>query len=341
MERRKDLDFAKGVGIILMVLGHCFSAGNGETLRAWFYSFHMPLFFAIPGILAWSRNQALSFTALIKKRTRSLLFPYYVWGVLAAFFLTVVGRKPLEWLWVLIKCVLTWEGLSAMWFLPCLFLAELLFQCCLRGADRHPIFGTVIAAAFAVSGFAVPNLNIYVTVFLRSLTGASFMYLGWLLADWMSRPASPFIWCAICVVHAVLAIYNGRIDVLAREYGNFLLFFVNALLGSWLVIQLHGILNAMRLKKVTQTLMWFGQNSLIVVCTSIYAIELLRLADYKLFSGMLSSLGTVEGIVLCALAMLIEIPIIIFCNRYLYALLGKKDPHSLRNHCSNKESENT
>lgn len=32
MERRKDLDFAKGAGIILMVLGHSFSVRNGEAV---------------------------------------------------------------------------------------------------------------------------------------------------------------------------------------------------------------------------------------------------------------------------------------------------------------------
>ena len=81
MERRKDLDFAKGIGIILMVLGHCYSAGNGEILRLWFYSFHMPLFFVIPGIVERGRVHAPSFSVLLKKRVRALLIPYYFWGV--------------------------------------------------------------------------------------------------------------------------------------------------------------------------------------------------------------------------------------------------------------------
>lgn len=323
MERRKDLDFAKGVGIILMVLGHCYSEGNGSMLRTWFYAFHMPLFFVISGILARGRSLP-SFASLLKKRTRSLLVPYYFWGVIAALFLTVMGRKPLEWLWVLLKCVVTWEGLSAMWFLPCLFFAELLFQCCLRAAKRHPIFGHVMAAAIAVIGFVVPCSNIYMTSLMRSFTGASFIYLGWLLADWMSRPVKPCAFGFLCVVQVVLSLYNGQVNVLGKEYGNFLLFYLNALLGSWLVIQLYGILASVLLERVTQTLMWFGQNSLIVVCTSLYAIEFLRLADYKLFSGMLSSLGVAEGIILCALAMLMEVFIILFCNRYLSVLFGKK-----------------
>lgn len=60
MERRKDLDFAKGIGIILMVLGHCYSAGNGEHILCWLYSFHMPLFFIIPGM-------SMAFTDVIQR----------------------------------------------------------------------------------------------------------------------------------------------------------------------------------------------------------------------------------------------------------------------------------
>jgi len=70
MERRKDLDFAKGVGIMLMVLGHCYSAGNGTYILRWLYSFHMPLFFIIPGIVSGisAATQQVLFGTLQKRR---------------------------------------------------------------------------------------------------------------------------------------------------------------------------------------------------------------------------------------------------------------------------------
>lgn len=70
MERRKDLDFAKGVGIMLMVLGHCYSAGNGTYILRWLYSFHMPLFFIIPGIVSgiYRRHTTGSVWNVAKKR---------------------------------------------------------------------------------------------------------------------------------------------------------------------------------------------------------------------------------------------------------------------------------
>ena len=40
------VDEAKGIGIILVMLGHCYLNWN---FCFWFYSFHMPLFFILSG----------------------------------------------------------------------------------------------------------------------------------------------------------------------------------------------------------------------------------------------------------------------------------------------------
>ena len=41
-------DVIKGIGIILMVIGHT----CGQPLYNWIYSFHMPLFFIISGLFS-------------------------------------------------------------------------------------------------------------------------------------------------------------------------------------------------------------------------------------------------------------------------------------------------
>lgn len=50
MEKRRDVtfDIAKGIGIILVVIGHYIPAGAPEWYELFirfFYHFHMPLFF--------------------------------------------------------------------------------------------------------------------------------------------------------------------------------------------------------------------------------------------------------------------------------------------------------
>lgn len=46
-------DIAKGIAIILMVLGH---SSLPAVIQNWIYSFHMPFFFFISGVLTKSVN---------------------------------------------------------------------------------------------------------------------------------------------------------------------------------------------------------------------------------------------------------------------------------------------
>lgn len=47
------IDGAKGIGILLMVIGH---AGAPDFLRHWIYGFHMPMFFIIAGFVYNKKN---------------------------------------------------------------------------------------------------------------------------------------------------------------------------------------------------------------------------------------------------------------------------------------------
>lgn len=47
MERKKGFDVARGIGIFLIVWSHTMS--DGEPLRSFLFSFHVPLFFLISG----------------------------------------------------------------------------------------------------------------------------------------------------------------------------------------------------------------------------------------------------------------------------------------------------
>ena len=49
IKRIDYLDYTKGFGILLVILGHIYDASN--PIKIWLYSFHMPLFFIISGFL--------------------------------------------------------------------------------------------------------------------------------------------------------------------------------------------------------------------------------------------------------------------------------------------------
>ena len=78
------LDLAKGIGIILVVLGHMENISS--ELRIWISSFHMPLFFVISGMLLALKgadkpiiNDVKSgdeMKIFVVKTARGLLVPY-------------------------------------------------------------------------------------------------------------------------------------------------------------------------------------------------------------------------------------------------------------------------
>lgn len=50
------IDIAKGIGILLVYIGHC-DLDYKSNLFLWIYSFHMPLFFFISGSLFTPHKQ--------------------------------------------------------------------------------------------------------------------------------------------------------------------------------------------------------------------------------------------------------------------------------------------
>lgn len=80
--RHRSLDIAKGIGIILVVMGHFFPDGSPEwysVLRQVVYSFHMPMFIFISGfIFIYTRNDELPYGAVLKKKFSRIAVPYFV-----------------------------------------------------------------------------------------------------------------------------------------------------------------------------------------------------------------------------------------------------------------------
>lgn len=72
MIRQNWIDWAKAIGIYLVVVGHC--TFTNTNIEGFIYTFHMPLFFLISGFLY--KKEKLSITLYLKKLTNRLLVPY-------------------------------------------------------------------------------------------------------------------------------------------------------------------------------------------------------------------------------------------------------------------------
>lgn len=84
-ERISWLDVLKGIGIILVAIGHIYS---NRTVFNWFYSFHMPLFFMAAG---WVYKEKPILTD-IKRRIQTIVVPYFSFGLLVLLYWQVIER---------------------------------------------------------------------------------------------------------------------------------------------------------------------------------------------------------------------------------------------------------
>ncbi len=75
-KRDYSIDVSRGIACLLVVVGHV--PTTPSFLHTWIYSFHMPLFFIISGIVLNTNDSVKEF---IKKRVKTLLVPYFLLNI--------------------------------------------------------------------------------------------------------------------------------------------------------------------------------------------------------------------------------------------------------------------
>lgn len=123
LERYKWIDLAKGLVMILTVYMHCGLSGV-PFVGEWVNAFFMPLFFFVSGILL--KPEKYTLLLFIKRRWLTLYRPYILFSIimLGLSYPFVGGGNPL----IHIQSILSngWGG-YALWFIPVLAFAELLY----------------------------------------------------------------------------------------------------------------------------------------------------------------------------------------------------------------------
>jgi fucose 4-O-acetylase-like acetyltransferase len=130
-DRSDWVDYAKGLGIILVVYGHVargvFNAGIPMPESVYFlidsiiYSFHMPLFFFLSGLFFFQSLNRKGSKVLIFSKVDTILYPYLLWSLLQGsieVFLSNFTNGSKSWHEVL---QLLWEPQAQFWFLYALF----------------------------------------------------------------------------------------------------------------------------------------------------------------------------------------------------------------------------
>lgn len=291
--RYSHLDVAKGIGIILVFIGHLLS--HDSYIGLTIYSFHMPLFFTVSGVFAKTYKDQGFFTYL-KKNIVHLLIPYIIFtlfGVLVTF-------SVVQWRTALniydLKYILysaqpeNWH-VGQLWFLVSLFVVKIIFYFYDRLilSKNNTVLNIVSLLLFFVLAYNIkqidpsynwlPASQIKDTLLhYREVTGfwypfqinsalmaTPFYAIGYLLSDKIKNfkldkdNISNWALTAICLVITILfARYNGNVNLGGGWYGDCFLYILFSLTGTFAVIGLSSLL------RKSKYLAFLGQESMLI-----------------------------------------------------------------------------
>lgn len=265
MERKKGFDVARGIGIFLIVWSHTMS--DGEPLRSFLFSFHVPLFFLISGYF---------FEGGREKCTRWLYWIglYIMLSILDVVVLLFFNPALLNKN-VVINGVLGMDSQlifnSPKWFLLCLIEMQILMELIVKLKVEFQIVIVILSLLFgeSVQSHWILGLNlIFVTL--------PFFYLGYLLKkknmyEKVKKHKSSMLGVvsvtAMLLVAFVGSQFNGMVSVQKMQYGNYIVFLTCALCGSVAVV-LIGIF----LEKI-ELLSLLGQNTMPIFLLHYYLVR--------------------------------------------------------------------
>lgn len=322
--RISHIDILKGLGIILVVLGH---VTQYKPLHDFIYAFHMPLFFLVSGLFLHDKK------GFVRSHARSLLLPYLTFGLLTFVYWWLIESRFRE--------LGTGESVSSqlvnlfiptemqlcnvvLWFLPCLFLASVAVNWINKSVRSVSGRLWIVGGLVIVAGFFGSHLPFHLGqatqaspyLLITSVLGGGIAGADIYLKD--KRLAS------IVIGFAGLAgiwLSGVSCNMLGTSYiPCYPVCFVVALFGSACLYLL-----AYAIRK-SHLLSWLGMNSLAIMLmhepVKRIVIQLYALCWGESSDALRSSIW--QSIIMTILTLLVLFPMVLFINRYFPFLLGKK-----------------
>ncbi len=177
-KRIEYFDIARGIGILLVVLGHNDFGALSSFFHRVIYSFHVPLFFFLSGYFL---HTSIPFLEFFKKRFHSVLKPF-LFTILLIYFASVSFER-MGFQTAITRIVkslygsvtyITWDQL---WFLPNLFVVSLYAYAFIRLTSRLPNRWSRWAALLGTLALAYPVIHAF-NPFSISLLGRDYELFG-------------------------------------------------------------------------------------------------------------------------------------------------------------------
>ena len=236
--RQAWIDTAKGLLIILVVIGHARDFGYPMIITKYIFWFHMPAFFALSGLLFKPPGEAFSLKAWAIRKSGHLIVPYLS-------FLTVVtlyrycilfAQHNISISWVLRDLQYVIVGgrafhsimYATFWFIPCLFLTQFLFVLIIRfiNSTVYQIMIIMLCYLLAhIESWLKPDIIIPFSADTALLAVFYFAigYYGKHFLDNSKLGPLALLFTVFFIAVDLLNIYNYSLDLKAIKYNHIIL----------------------------------------------------------------------------------------------------------------------
>ena len=283
--RIQYIDIARGIGILLVVLGHNDFALVSPFVYQVIYSFHMPLFFFLSGFFI---NPSVGFWEFVKRRFNSLLKPY-LFTIFMIYFVSVSFEK-MSFQTALFRITKSLYGSGyyldwvQLWFLPHLFVVSLyayIFLNLVNKLNNRWLKWGILLATLAISipflkafypfPFQVfgKDYELYGLPFSLDLVLLSgfFFILGSEVRQVTSEEtfSNPILFAGTGIILLLMNyFFDARIDLNTRLYESFLINTAESIIGIVFILALSRQLE-LRSEKLASLFKYFGQISLMIL----------------------------------------------------------------------------
>lgn len=291
-KRIEWLDIAKGICILLVVLGHELTWDEG--LRYSIYAFHIPMFFILSGMTTYITEETeKSFNLFLKKNINGLLKPYFIGSGFYILFDLIRGgvqhRLSIRVLVYDVYQTLVCYGINVLWFIITLFLAKIIFYWVLRIKKNELIkflmlcvLGMGAVSLIALLTVALENTQLKNPVMwmaigvLRPVLAVPFVYVGFTLYPIFCKKVvqkdssicRALISSCFILIVIIPAFFKMKITMVNMVSEPAWMVLVLGIVGSIGMISISFLIEQSHFLK--RALMYFGENSLTIMLTHEY-----------------------------------------------------------------------
>lgn len=278
MKRLEYVDIMKGLGIILVILGHI-NAYN-SLYKPYVYAFHMVIFFFVYGYVTSFEQKDIKNT--LSKRFKSLVIPYLLW----AFIYAGLSINTIIYILYASHYSIASVSNSSLWYLPTFFISVILFELIINlfakkkiKKDKFVLVLSLISLVYLFVYFIMGDYSIHFGApwgIDASLTGVVLISVGFIcrfIFDKFKLLDKKFSIHLVIILMFFLLTFTYKLNnidyVLLAEntLGNSFLFIFTGLCGTLLVLFISYLISKIKFDLLNKGLLFVGKNTLFIMAS--------------------------------------------------------------------------